>query len=58
MPEDAPLSLPQFAKHKVKFKKALQRACNETDSKGKICAGHLKRWFYMADVIEQSCGDV
>lgn len=56
---DNPLaSLPQLPKHRVKYKKALQRACNETDSKGKICAGHLKRWFYMADVIEQACGDI
>ena len=28
------------------------------DDKGKICAGHLKRWFYVTDRIEQACGDV
>lgn len=53
--ENIPAQLPN---HKVKYKKLLQRACNEKDPKGKICAGHLKRWFYMSDVIEQACGDV
>ena len=53
--EDAPAQLPN---HKVKYKKPYQRACNEKDDKGKICAGHLKRWFYLADRIEQACGDV
>ena len=48
----------QLPNHKVKYKKPLQRACNEKDDKGKICAGHLKRWFYLADAIEQNCGDV
>jgi hypothetical protein len=36
----------------------LQRACNEKNDKGKFCGGHLKRWFYLADVLEQGCGDV
>jgi len=58
MPETVPTEAPQLSKHKVKYKKAFQRACNELDAKGKICAGHLKRWFYMADVLEQQCGDV
>jgi hypothetical protein len=53
--EDTPAQLPN---HKVKYKKPYQRACNEKDAKGKICAGHLKRWFYLADRIEQACGDV
>ena len=48
----------QLPHHKVKLKKPLQRACNEKDDKGKQCGGHLKRWYYMADVIEQDCGDV
>lgn len=55
---DAPREAPQLAKHKIKYKKAFQRACNEKDEKGKLCGGHLKRWFYMADVLEQTCGDV
>jgi len=49
---------PQLPKHKIKYKKPFQRACNEKDEKGKLCGGHLKRWFYMADVREQACGDV
>ena len=51
-------SIPQLANHKVKIKKALQRACNELNDKNKLCGGHLKRWFYMTDVIEKKCGDV
>jgi hypothetical protein len=51
-------SVPQLANHKVKVKKPLQRACNEKDEKNKLCGGHLKRWFYLTDVVEQKCGDV
>ncbi|HZQ91886.1 MAG TPA: hypothetical protein VFA60_08855 [Terriglobales bacterium] len=50
--------LPQLANHKLKVKKPGQRSCNEKDAKGKICAGHLKRWFYADDVKEQACGDI
>lgn len=56
MPE--PNEPAQLPKHKVKYKKPLQRACNEKDEKGKLCGGHLKRWFYTADVVERGCGDV
>jgi hypothetical protein len=49
---------PQLPKHKVKIKKEGQRACNEKNEKGKFCGGHLKRWFYTTDVVEQICGDV
>ena len=30
---------------KIKPKKATQRACDEKDAKGKLCCGHLKRWY-------------
>ena len=50
----APQQLPN---HKVKIKKVGQRSCNEKDAKGKLCGGHLKRWFYADDVKEQACGD-
>jgi hypothetical protein len=30
---------------KVKQRTARMRACSERDAKGKMCAGHLKRWF-------------
>jgi len=46
---------PQLPKHKVKIKKEGQRACNEKNEKGKFCGGHLKRWFYTTDVVEQAC---
>jgi hypothetical protein len=48
----------QLPCHKVKTKKVGQRACNEKDEKAKFCGGHLKRWFYTTDVLEQECGDV
>jgi hypothetical protein len=48
----------QLPCHKVKIKKAGQRACNEKNEKGKFCGGHLKRWSYWIDVLEQACGDV
>lgn len=51
----APAQLPH---HKVKLKRPGQRACNEKNEKGKPCGGHLKRWYYTADVLEQACGDV
>jgi hypothetical protein len=50
----APAQLPC---HKVKTKKSGQRACNEKNEKGKFCGGHLKRWSYWTDVVEQACGD-
>ena len=62
--EDIPLATtetvtapPQLPHHKVKIKKPGQRSCNEKDAKGKFCGGHLKRWFYTTDVVEQACGD-
>lgn len=30
---------------KVKIRKHKQRSCDERDAKGKLCAGHLKRWY-------------
>lgn len=50
--------VPQLPNHKTKVKKPGQRSCNEKNEKGKLCAGHLKRWFYMADAKEQACGDI
>jgi hypothetical protein len=54
----ATVTIPQLPNHKTKLKKQGQRSCNEKDAKGKICAGHLKHWYYMADVKEQECGDI
>ena len=39
------------APHKMKVCKPKQRACDEKNDKGKLCAGHLKRWYdYPKDV--------
>lgn len=57
-PVSSPGTLPQLPNHKVKLKKPGQRSCNEKDAKNKFCGGHLKRWFYLADVKERACGDV
>jgi hypothetical protein len=41
---------------KVKTRKPKQRACDEKDAKGKVCAGHLKRWFEYSAEIERLVG--
>jgi hypothetical protein len=33
----------------IKEKKPGQRACDQKDAKGKLCVGHLKRWYFAAD---------
>jgi len=41
---------------KVKPKKATQRACDEKDAKGKLCCGHLKRWYDYPKEVEELVG--
>lgn len=41
---------------KVKLRVPRQRACNEKDEKGKLCAGHLKRWYFFGDEVKQKFG--
>jgi hypothetical protein len=41
---------------KVKRRIPRQRACNEPGEKGKICAGHLKRWFDFGEEVRQKLG--
>lgn len=41
---------------KVKHKKATQRACDEKDQKGKLCCGHLKRWYDYPKEVEALIG--
>jgi len=41
---------------KIKTRKPKQRACDEKDAKGKVCAGHLKRWFDYPHEIVQLLG--
>ena len=55
---DPQLASEQLPNHKVRVKKLNQRSCNLKDEKNKMCGGHLKRWFYAIDCIEQECGDV
>ncbi|PYU25869.1 MAG: hypothetical protein DMG32_11070 [Acidobacteria bacterium] len=38
---------------KIKVCKHRQRACDEKDAKGKLCAGHLKRWYDYPTESEQ-----
>jgi hypothetical protein len=42
---------------KVKVRLPRQRACNEKDDKGKLCAGHLKRWYFFGDEVKQTFGE-
>lgn len=41
---------------KVKRRKLRMRACNEPAEKGKICGGHLKRWFTFGPEIAAQFG--
>ena len=41
---------------KFKEKKPGQRACDEKDDKGKLCVGHLKRWFTPNGEVVQAIG--
>ena len=45
-----------LATRKVKTRKPKQRACDEKDAKGKLCAGHLKHWFDYPAEIEKLVG--
>ncbi len=62
---DAPVSsetaqavpeMPAAQGPKVKTRLPNQRACNEKDAKGKLCAGHLKRWYGYGDDIKRQYG--
>lgn len=41
---------------KIKTRMPYQRSCNEKDAKGKLCAGHLKRWYGFGDDIQRQVG--
>ncbi|MGH9627620.1 MAG: hypothetical protein ACRD7E_04680 [Bryobacteraceae bacterium] len=41
---------------KVKERIPRMRACDERNAKGKICAGHLKRWYFFGDEVKQMFG--
>ncbi len=44
------------AQPKIKVRKHKQRSCDEKDAKGKLCAGHLKRWYDYPKEIEALIG--
>ncbi|HXW18811.1 MAG TPA: hypothetical protein VEJ39_10950 [Candidatus Acidoferrales bacterium] len=44
------------SKPKIKTKTRTQRACDEKDEKGKLCCGHLKRWYDYPKEIEALIG--
>lgn len=41
---------------KVKRRLLRMRACNERNAKGKLCAGHLKRWFKLTEAAKLQFG--
>jgi hypothetical protein len=41
---------------KIKTRKPKQRACDERNDKGKLCAGHLKRWYDLTPEVEAIVG--
>lgn len=45
------------SKPKIKTRMPYQRSCNEKDAKGKLCAGHLKRWYGFGDDIKKQYGE-
>jgi hypothetical protein len=41
---------------KVKVRAPRMRACDERDEKNKICAGHLKRWYFFGEELARKFG--
>jgi hypothetical protein len=41
---------------KVKVRIPRMRACDERDAKNKICAGHLKRWYFFGEEVAGKFG--
>jgi len=52
----AGLAAPLSDGTKVKQRILRQRACNEKNDKGKLCAGHLKRWYFFGEEVKQKFG--
>lgn len=62
-PSTAPAAAPAAAvveapppEIKIKVRKPKQRACDEKNAKGKLCAGHLKRWYDYPKEVEAKIG--
>jgi hypothetical protein len=41
---------------RIKVRKHKQRSCDERNDKGKLCAGHLKRWYTYPKTVESLIG--
>lgn len=41
---------------KIRKRAPRMRACSLKDAKGKLCAGHLKRWYFFGAEIEKQFG--
>jgi len=41
---------------KIKVRLPRMRACDEKNEKGKLCAGHLKRWFNLSAEVAEKYG--
>jgi len=52
-PVAAPEAPPE---QKIKVRKPRQRSCDEKDAKGKLCGGHLKRWYDYPKSVEAKIG--
>jgi hypothetical protein len=55
-PPAAAPEIPKPTAPKIKMKKRTQRACDEKYEKGKLCCGHLKRWYDYPKEIEKLIG--
>jgi len=55
-PPAAPAAAAPPAEQKIKVRKPRQRSCDEKDAKGKLCAGHLKRWYDYPKEIQAKIG--
>lgn len=56
-PAATPASAEPSGESKVKTRFPYQRSCNEKDAKGKLCAGHLKRWYGFGDDVKRKYGE-
>ena len=52
----APAAEPAPPEQKIKVRKPRQRSCDEKDAKGKLCAGHLKRWYDYPKEVQAKIG--
>ncbi len=56
MADETPVAAQTNALPKIKTRKPKQRACDERNEKGKLCAGHLKRWYDLTPEVEAIVG--